>query len=168
MRAPRLGELDHLGRRGQLPHAVGALDGTADPQVADGQDVRPLELDMGDPVRIIDLARRMIELSGLAVKDAPDDDGDIEIVTIGLRPGEKLYEELLIGENPEPTMHARIMKANERFVPWPVLEQGLGALHEAMDRSDVVAMRAQLGSLVPEFRPEQHVVDWVYQREARG
>jgi FlaA1/EpsC-like NDP-sugar epimerase len=70
-------------------------------------------LDMGDPVRIIDLARRMIELSGLTLKDENNPSGDITVEVVGLRPGEKLYEELLIGDNPEQTGHSRIMKANE-------------------------------------------------------
>src|SRR5690606_11913110 len=85
-------------------------------------------LDMGEPVRIIDLARRMIELSGLSVRDEDNPDGDIEIQISGLRPGEKLYEELLIGNNPEPTLHPRIMKAHEDHLPWASLEDKLGAL----------------------------------------
>lgn len=74
-------------------------------------------LDMGDPVKIVDLARRMIELSGLSVLDKHNPAGDIEIEIVGLRPAEKLYEELLIGNNPEPTSHPRIMKATEDFIP---------------------------------------------------
>ncbi|MFM7801259.1 MAG: UDP-N-acetylglucosamine 4,6-dehydratase family protein, partial [Limnohabitans sp.] len=81
--------------------------------MAKGGDV--FVLDMGEPVRIMDLARRMIELSGLRVKDEKYPDGDIEIEISGLRPGEKLYEELLIGDNPKPTSHSRIMKAHEEF-----------------------------------------------------
>ena len=77
-------------------------------------------LDMGEPVKIIDLARRMVELSGLRVKDESFPKGDIEIQIAGLRPGEKLYEELLIGDNPQPTDHNRIMKAHEEFISWNV------------------------------------------------
>jgi FlaA1/EpsC-like NDP-sugar epimerase len=75
-------------------------------------------LDMGQPVRIYDLARRMVELSGLTLRDEAHPHGDIAIEITGLRPGEKLYEELLIGDNPEPTDHPRIMKAHEDFMPW--------------------------------------------------
>ena len=99
-------------------------------------------LDMGEPVRIIDLARAMIELSGLTVRDEANPDGDIEVELTGLRDGEKLFEELLIGDNPEATAHSRIMKANEDFLPWdrlmPVLEQ----LQAAMDRNDAAQLRA--------------------------
>jgi FlaA1/EpsC-like NDP-sugar epimerase len=80
-------------------------------------------LDMGQPVKIIDLARRMVELSGMTVRDELRPDGDIEFTVTGLRPGEKLYEELLIGDNPKPTQHARIMKAHEQFLSWPKLEE---------------------------------------------
>jgi FlaA1/EpsC-like NDP-sugar epimerase len=82
-------------------------------------------LDMGQPVKIIDLARRMIELSGLTVRDELNPDGDIEIQITGLRHGEKLYEELLIGEDSETTPHPRIMKAHEDFMPWPALQEKL-------------------------------------------
>jgi FlaA1/EpsC-like NDP-sugar epimerase len=85
-------------------------------------------LDMGEPVRIIDLARRMIDLSGLTVKDQDNLDGDIEIVVTGLRPGEKLYEELLIADNPIPTIHPRIFKAHETFVPITKLMEYLDTL----------------------------------------
>ena len=79
-------------------------------------------LDMGEPVKIIDLARRMVELSGLTVRDEADPSGDIELAVTGLRPGEKLFEELLIGDNPQATQHPRIMKAHEQFVAWPELQ----------------------------------------------
>src|SRR5690606_7920525 len=75
-------------------------------------------LDMGEQVRIDDLARKMIRLMGCEVRDEKNPDGDIEIVYTGLRPGEKLYEELLIGDNPEATSHPRIMKASESYLPW--------------------------------------------------
>lgn len=94
--------------------------------MAQGGDV--FLLDMGQPVKILDLAKRMVLLSGLTVRDARNPGGDIEIAVTGLRPGEKLYEELLIGNNPEPTEHPRIMKAHEDFLPWPVLRKELLAL----------------------------------------
>ena len=119
-------------------------------------------LDMGQPVRIIDLARRMIELSGLEVRDEQNSDGDIEISVTGLRPGEKLYEELLIGDNPKPTSHPRIMKAHEDFIPWPQLEEKLAALRLAIDTNDVGVLRRLLEQLVAGYAPSGEIVDWVY------
>lgn len=101
-------------------------------------------LDMGEPVKIMDLARRMVELSGLSVRDAAQPEGDIEIAITGLRPGEKLYEELLIGDNPTPTAHPRIMKAHEDHLPWAALEQHLKTLRHAAEHSDVAAIKAVL------------------------
>ncbi len=105
-------------------------------------------LDMGEPVRIMDLARRMVELSGLSVRDEVNVGGDIEIAITGLRPGEKLYEELLIGDNPSPTTHPRIMKAHEDYLTWPVLEVHLQTLRRAADSSDVPAIKAVLRACV--------------------
>lgn len=105
-------------------------------------------LDMGDPVRIIDLARTMIQLSGLTVRDELNPTGDIAIAEVGLRPGEKLYEELLIGESPTPTKHERIMMAREQFLPWQELLALLQALRKCRDRDETIAL---LGQLVPEF-----------------
>ncbi len=101
-------------------------------------------LDMGEPVRILDLAHRMVELSGMKVRNEAHPDGDIEIAITGLRPGEKLYEELLIGENPTPTAHPRIMKADEDHLSWPVLELQLQTLRRAADNTDVAAIKAVL------------------------
>jgi len=101
-------------------------------------------LDMGEPVKIMDLARRMVALSGLSVRDETHPAGDIEIAITGLRPGEKLYEELLIGDNPTPTVHPRIMKAHEDYLPWPVLEQHLQTLRQAAEHSDVAGIKAVL------------------------
>jgi FlaA1/EpsC-like NDP-sugar epimerase len=98
-------------------------------------------LDMGEPVRILDLARRMIQLSGLTVRDASHPSGDVEIAITGLRNGEKLYEELLIGDNPEPTEHPRIMKARESSIPWAQLQPQLETLVSAANRNDAVAIK---------------------------
>jgi len=98
-------------------------------------------LDMGEPVKIIDLAKRVIRLSGLTVLDERHPDGDIEISITGLRPGEKLYEELLIGDNPESTGHPRIMKAREEFLPWGELATVLEKLHVAAKAGDSEAIR---------------------------
>ncbi|OQA32251.1 MAG: UDP-N-acetyl-alpha-D-glucosamine C6 dehydratase [Betaproteobacteria bacterium ADurb.Bin341] len=128
--------------------------------MAKGGDV--FVLDMGQPVKIMDLAVRMIELSGLTVRDEENPDGDIEIEVTGLRPGEKLYEELLIGDNPKPTSHPRIMKAHEEFLPWPQLEEKLNALRVALDVNDVGVVRRMLEQLVSGYQPHEEIVDWIY------
>ena len=128
--------------------------------MANGGDV--FVLDMGEPVRIIDLARSMVELSGLTVRDEANPDGDIELQITGLRPGEKLYEELLIGDNPLPTQHQRIMKAHEQFLPWSALSARLQVLLEALNVNDVPTIRALLKELVPGYQPDGDVVDWVH------
>lgn len=126
-------------------------------------------LDMGEPVKVIDLARRMIELSGLTVRDEQNPDGDIAVEITGLRPGEKLYEELLIGNNPSPTSHARIMKAHEEHLPWSELQDRLAALEVALGDSNVSTLRAMMQALVQDYAPGSGIVDWVYlaQGEAR-
>jgi FlaA1/EpsC-like NDP-sugar epimerase len=125
-------------------------------------------LDMGDPVKIIDLAHRMIELSGLTVRDPVSNEGDIEIKVVGLRPGEKLYEELLIGDNPEPTSHTRILKANEHFLPWGKLEQELETLRTELRDNELIKLRKKICQLVPEFTTEESMVDWVQLERASG
>ena len=123
-------------------------------------------LDMGQSVKIIDLARRMVELSGLSIRDELNTDGDIELKITGLRPGEKLFEELLIGESPKPTQHPSIMKAHEPFMTWGVLEKKLQALSLAMGVNDAQVIRSMLQQLVTDYQPQGEVVDWVYlQRE---
>ena len=128
--------------------------------MAKGGDV--FVLDMGQSVKILDLARRMIELSGLAVRDEGNPGGDIAIQITGLRPGEKLYEELLIGDNPKPTLHPRIMKAHEDFVPWAELEPKLDALALALNVNDVGIVRRMLEELVAGYAPSGEIVDWVH------
>ena len=110
-------------------------------------------LDMGEPVRILDLAQRMVELSGLKVRDATNPQGDIEIAITGLRPGEKLYEELLIGDNPTPTSHPRIMKAHEDCLPWTELQRQLDRLLHAAESGDEAGIRAVLRACVQGFEP---------------
>jgi len=128
-------------------------------------------LDMGQPVRIYDLASRMVELSGLSVRSEDNPEGDIEIAITGLRPGEKLYEELLIGLNPQRTQHARIMQAHEEFLSWPLLEEKLQALNMAVGVNDVPMIRGFLQQLVKGYAPSGEVVDWVHlahEREAKA
>jgi len=128
--------------------------------MAKGGDVFVLE--MGQPVKIMDLARRMVELSGLTVKDEQNPEGEIEIAVTGLRPGEKLYEELLIGDNPKPTVHPRIMKAHEEFMPWAEFEAKLTALEMALNVNDVGVIRLMMQQLVTGYIPRDDIVDWVY------
>jgi len=119
--------------------------------MADGGEV--YVLDMGDPVKIIDLARSMIRLSGLREIDQHSRDGDIEIVEVGLRPGEKLYEELLIGDNPKATSHARIMQARETHMSLEELNDFASHLLEAIDAGRANEVRAIIAQMVPEYTP---------------
>ncbi|CAK03763.1 putative polysaccharide biosynthesis O-antigen related protein (plasmid) [Rhizobium johnstonii 3841] len=128
--------------------------------MAEGGDV--FLLDMGEPVRIADLARKMVELSGLAVRDEDNPEGDIELSVTGLRPGEKLFEELLIGDNPETTEHPRIMKAREDFLSWAELSRRLNALNAALDRNDMIAARATLAELVSGYSSTGEVSDLAF------
>ncbi|NDU85606.1 MAG: polysaccharide biosynthesis protein, partial [Ferrovum sp.] len=123
-------------------------------------------LDMGEPVKIFDLARRMIELSGLTVQDEENPEGDIAIEVTGLRPGEKLYEELLIGENPEPTAHPRILKAREDLLSWSQLQDHLRELERAIGNKDPEGMRQLLLKTVSGYVPNEAIVDWIYQKNA--
>jgi FlaA1/EpsC-like NDP-sugar epimerase len=128
--------------------------------MAKGGDV--FVLDMGEPVKIFELARRMIDLSGLKVKDENNEDGDIEIKIIGLRPGEKLYEELLIGNNPKTTPHPRIMKASEDFIMWGELQTELKSLENALNENDVTEIRCIMQKLVTGYVPSDEIVDLIY------
>jgi len=128
--------------------------------MASGGDV--FVLDMGQPVKISELARRMIELSGLSVRDRDDSEGDIEIQVTGLRPGEKLFEELLIGNNPQPTPHPRIMRAHEAFIPWTELKPRIEALRTVLSKNNMHDIRAALQELVAGYEPSGEIVDWVH------
>lgn len=109
-------------------------------------------LDMGQPVQITDLAETMIRLTGLTVRDDANPHGDIEVVEVGLRPGEKLYEELLVGDDPAPTAHARIMQARDALKPWPELSALLERLDMMLSKGDAAAAIAIVRELVPEYR----------------
>jgi FlaA1/EpsC-like NDP-sugar epimerase len=110
-------------------------------------------LDMGKPVKIESLARTMVQLSGLSIRDEKNPDGDIAIVEVGLRPGEKLYEELLIGENSEKTPHPRIIKAHEDCISWDDLFETLQRLQGCRDPDEVIAI---LRTMVPQFSHDGH------------
>ncbi len=124
-------------------------------------------LDMGKPVRIYDLASRIVKLSGLTLIDERNPHGDIEIKVTGLRPGEKLYEELLIGDNPKPTQHPLILKAHEKFMPWEQLQGQLHSLSLALSVNDVPLIRKFLQKLVSGYQPSDEVVDWVHLEQER-
>ena len=132
--------------------------------MATGGDV--FVLDMGEPVRVIDLARRMVELSGLTIRDEKNTIGDIEIAITGLRPGEKLYEELLIGDNPLHTLHPRIMKAHEDFLAWPELSLRLEVLEKALKTNEVPLIRKLLKESVLGYQLQGPVVDWIHLERA--
>ena len=121
-------------------------------QLATGGEV--FVLDMGDPVRIADLARRMIQLSGNTVRDHMNIAGDIEIRFTGLQPGEKLSEELLIGANPEVTLHPKIMRAREDYIPLDELEKELEKLFGFIRGKDALQLKATIARLVPEYTPD--------------
>jgi FlaA1/EpsC-like NDP-sugar epimerase len=110
-------------------------------------------LEMGDPVKIIDLARKMVDLSGLTIRDHENPEGDIEIRVTGLRPGEKLYEELLIGNHSSPSANPRIFKAKEHFIPWTELQAELEHLARAIHGNDIKSIKKILKNLVPEYSP---------------
>ncbi len=118
-------------------------------------------LDMGRPVKIFELAKRLIKLSGMELKDQENPDGDIEIIFTGLRPGEKLYEELLIGENVSSTEHKQILRAEEDFLSREELEKYLTALSDAEQKGDVKSLREILKKVVSGFTPEEKIVDLV-------
>jgi len=124
-------------------------------------------LDMGEPIRIVDLAKRMIHLSGLQIKDEAHPDGDIEIQFTGLRAGEKLYEELLIGDNVSKTTHPRIMRAEESMIVWTELEKILNALTHATREDDFEQLRVILQQAVSGFVPPREIGDLLWkQRKA--
>lgn len=132
--------------------------------LAQGGDV--FVLDMGDPIHILDLAKRMIHLSGLSIKDEGHPEGEIAIHFTGLRPGEKLYEELLIGDAVANTCHPRIMRANEQVIAWPELEKMLLALSLATENDDIEQIRAILTQAVTGFAPQCGIDDWLWAKRA--
>lgn len=121
-------------------------------------------LDMGEPVRIVELAEKMIHLSGLSVRSEKNLHGDIAIEFTGLRPGEKLYEELLIGDNVAATQHPMIMTANEDHLSWDVLKVKLTELLAAVDQDDYARVRQLLRDTVSGYTPDGEIVDWIYQQ----
>jgi FlaA1/EpsC-like NDP-sugar epimerase len=134
--------------------------------MAKGGDV--FVLDMGDPVRILDLAYRMVNLMGLTVRDEQHPDGDIDIKFVGLRPAEKLFEELLIGSNVSGTEHPRILRADEDFVPFEELETMLESLKDASLALDYDRARNLLTLIVEEYSPQNVIEDLVWKSRYAG
>jgi FlaA1/EpsC-like NDP-sugar epimerase len=141
-----------------IPEAVELVIQTG--ALCKGGDV--LILDMGKPIRIDDIAKKMIRLSGLEVKDKNNPDGDIEIIYTGLRPGEKLYEELLIGNNSSKTENPLIMRAEEEMIKWPTLKPMLDDLKSSIRNNDLSLLRKILIDIVPDFRPQSEIKDILY------
>jgi len=121
-------------------------------------------LDMGEPVRIIELAEKMVHLSGLSIRSEKNPHGDISIEFTGLRPGEKLFEELLIGDNVAVTSHPMIMSAQEDHLSWDIFKQSLSLLLKALDDDDYAKVRQILSDTVSGYAPEGEIVDWIHQQ----
>jgi len=119
-------------------------------------------LDMGEPVKVLELAKRLISLSGMELKDQDNPNGEIEITFTGLRPGEKLYEELLIGDNVSTTQHKKILRAEEDFLIKQDLEHFLHNIKDAELTNDVVLLKEILKEAIPGFVPDQRNVDVIY------
>jgi FlaA1/EpsC-like NDP-sugar epimerase len=126
------------------------------------KDCNVFVLDMGESVKIKDLIYRIVKLSGLTVKDENNKEGDIEIKIIGLRPGEKLYEELLLGDNPQKTQHPKIQKAKDPFIPFNQLEVDLNNLRTLLDHNKVFEVKELLTKIVKTYQSNSTIVDHVY------
>ena len=122
-------------------------------------------LDMGKSVKIKDLIYKMIKLSGLTIKDAKNLEGDIEVKITGLRPGEKLYEELLIGDNPQKTYHEKIQKAQDPFISFNKLKIELDNLSNLLEKNKVADVKDILAKLVPSYQSNTKIVDHIYEEQ---
>jgi FlaA1/EpsC-like NDP-sugar epimerase len=123
-------------------------------------------LDMGQSVKIKDLIVKMIRLSGLSIKDDKNLDGDIEVKIIGLRPGEKLYEELLIGDNPQKTYHEKIQMAQDSFIPLDRLQIDLDNLSNSIEQNNAEKVKDMLTKLVPSYHSNSKIVDHFYKQQS--
>ena len=122
-------------------------------------------LDMGESIKIKDLILKMIKLSGLTLKDSINPDGDIEIKVLGLRPGEKLFEELLLGDNPQKTSHEKIQKAQDPYIPLKELSMDLDILSVLLDKNKVEEVKDKLGQLLPSYQSNAKIVDHLYDEQ---
>jgi FlaA1/EpsC-like NDP-sugar epimerase len=125
-------------------------------------------LDMGESIKIKDLINKMIKLSGLSIKDDKNVDGDIEIKITGLRPGEKLYEELLIGDNPQSTIHEKIQKAEDPFISFSKLKINLDHLSNLIDENKVEEVKHMLSNLVNSYKSNSEIVDHFYEQQSNS
>jgi len=124
-------------------------------------------LDMGEPIKIYDLAKKMIQLSGLKLRDENNIKGDIDILITGLRPGEKLYEELLIENNSISTDHPKIFKAQDNFIPWPKLSSQIKKLEEVVAKNDQRKIIEILKKLVNGYQPSKNIVDYIFNEKLK-
>jgi len=131
------------------------------------EDCEVFVLDMGESVKIKDLIYRIVKLSGLTVKDENNKEGDIEIKIIGLRPGEKLYEELLIGDNPQKSQHSKIQKAQDPFIPFNQLEIDLNNLKILVDHNKVLEIKELLAKIVKNYQSNSEIVDHFYLEQSK-
>ncbi len=121
-------------------------------------------LDMGEPVKIVELAKRLINLNGMEFKDVANPNGDIEIIFTGLRPGEKLYEELLIGNNVSKTEHKQILRAQEHHLSIEEVDEFISLILDAEKNNDVMSLKKLLEEAIPGYTPEDGIVDIVHLR----
>ena len=124
-------------------------------------------LDMGESIKIKDLIEKMIKLSGLSIKDDKNLEGDIEIKITGLRPGEKLYEELLLGDNPQKTFHEKIQKAQDPFISFSKLKIDLDHLSSFIEENKVEEVKHTLSNLVHSYQPNSEIVDHFYEQQSK-
>jgi len=122
-------------------------------------------LDMGEPVKILDLARRMIKLSGMEIRDENNPEGDIEIIFTGLRPGEKLYEELLIEGDVSDTSHSQILKAEEDYIIWEEMEEFIKELKKVEEKADHKALINIFMKTVSGYKPNEEIQDVLYEKK---
>tara|TARA_Y100000991_G_scaffold73895_2_gene55611 strand:- start:1399 stop:3330 length:1932 start_codon:yes stop_codon:yes gene_type:complete len=122
-------------------------------------------LDMGNPIKIYDLAKRMIELSGLSIKSNTNPNGDIEIKITGLRPGEKLYEELLLSKNPIKTKHPKVFRSNEPFIVHNELIKEINSLKELIEKNDLENILNNLRKIVIDYYPNKNIIDHTFMRK---
>jgi FlaA1/EpsC-like NDP-sugar epimerase len=124
-------------------------------------------LDMGKPVKIYDLIIKIVTLSGLSIQSNKNPEGDISIKIIGLRPGEKLYEELSLGENPKPTSHSKILRAQDPTISWTELEKNLKTLKEFTHEGKVNDIKKFLQIIIKEYNPNSNIVDQLYTEQKK-
>jgi FlaA1/EpsC-like NDP-sugar epimerase len=122
-------------------------------------------LDMGESIKIKDLIYKMIKLSGLTIKNAKNPDGDIEVKITGLRTGEKLYEELLIGDNPEKTYHEKIQKAQDPFIHYTKLKIDLDKLSNLLKNNSAADVKEMLSKLVSSYQSNSKIVDHFHEEQ---